>query len=61
MKVNVDPDLCIACGVCEEICPEVFELGDNDFAQVIGDPEDYEDEVQEAADACPTEAIIIED
>lgn len=61
MKVSVDPDLCIACGLCEEICPEVFELGDNETAQVIGDPEGHEDETQEAADSCPTEAIRVED
>ena len=27
MEVRVN-DECSACGVCEDICPEVFELGD---------------------------------
>lgn len=61
MKVSVDPDLCIACGLCEEICPEVFEVGDNETAIVIGSPDGNEDAVEEAADSCPTEAIIIEE
>ncbi|HOJ46390.1 MAG TPA: ferredoxin [Bacillota bacterium] len=61
MEVRIDPDLCIACGLCEEICPEIFELGDRDHAVVIGDPEGYEDEVREAAESCPTSAIIVEE
>ncbi|HHY19653.1 MAG TPA: ferredoxin [Firmicutes bacterium] len=61
MKVSIDPDLCIACGLCEEICPEVFELGDRETAEVIGKPEGHEEAVEEAADSCPTDAIEIED
>ena len=61
MKTRVTED-CIACEQCVEICPEVFEMGD-EFAEVIVDevPEEYEEDVQEAAEVCPTEAIIIED
>ena len=25
---------CTGCGLCENICPEVFELGDNGMAKV---------------------------
>src|SRR5665647_389724 len=28
----VDEDLCIGCGLCEELCPAVFELGDDGLA-----------------------------
>jgi ferredoxin len=61
MKARVTED-CIACEQCVEICPEVFEMGD-EFAEVIVDdvPEEYEEDVQEAAEVCPTEAIIVED
>jgi ferredoxin len=48
---------CTACGLCEEICPEVFEL--EDLATVI-EREDYtayEEKVKEAADSCPVEII----
>jgi ferredoxin len=63
MKAIVDRDLCIGCGLCEEICPEVFEMDDEALAKVIVDviPADAEDSAQEAADACPTEAITIEE
>jgi len=63
MKAQVDPDLCTACGLCEEICPEVFEPGDDGIAQVKVDeiPEELEESARDAADQCPVEAITIED
>ena len=58
MRVKVDPDLCTACGLCVDTCPEVFELGD-EVAEVIANPvpEDQEDCVIEAEESCPVEAI----
>jgi ferredoxin len=60
MRARVTED-CIACGRCIEICPEVFEMGE-DIALVKVDeiPEEFEDATQESADECPTSAIIIE-
>ncbi len=29
MKFKVDQELCIGCGACEGVCPEVFELDDD--------------------------------
>ncbi len=60
MRVKIE-DTCTACGLCVDTCPEVFELGE-DIAQVIVDdiPEEHEDAVQEAAEECPVEAIIVE-
>ncbi|MDY6826212.1 MAG: ferredoxin [Bacillota bacterium] len=59
MKVKVNDD-CSACGICEDICPEVFELGDEKAEVKVNPvPEEYEDNVREAAEECPTEAIQI--
>ncbi|MBS3761953.1 MAG: ferredoxin [Planctomycetes bacterium] len=60
MNVTVTED-CIACERCVEICPDVFEMGD-EFAEVIVDtvPPEYEDAVEEAAEECPADAIIVE-
>lgn len=61
MKVRIDPDLCTACGLCCDSVPEVFKLGDT-VAEVIM-PEvsaDLESSVQDAADSCPSEAILVE-
>jgi ferredoxin len=54
-------DTCTACGLCVDTCPEVFEMGD-EMARVIVDdvPEEYEDAVQQAADECPVEAIVVD-
>lgn len=48
---------CTSCGLCEEICPEVFKL--EDVATVIQGVNypDYADKVKEAAENCPVEVI----
>ena len=62
MKAIVDKDLCIACGVCEGIAPEVFSLQREPYAEVLLDPipADMEDAVEEAKEECPEGAITIE-
>lgn len=59
MKVYVDQDLCISCGLCISICDDVFSWNDDDKAQAIDQeiPEEFTDEVEEAVESCPTEAI----
>ena len=61
MKAKIDAELCTGCELCCETCPEVFEMGD-DVAIVKGDeiPEGAEECAKEAAEDCPSEAIIIE-
>ena len=58
-KVWVTED-CTACGLCEDTCPEVFQLGD-EFAEVQDvDFNEYEESIQEAAEDCPSESIHYE-
>lgn len=61
MKVSIDQDLCTGCGLCTDSVPDVFEMGD-DTAHVIKSdvPSGLEDDVKEAAEDCPVEAIIVE-
>lgn len=62
MKAVVDQETCTGCGLCPDICPEVFELND-DIASVTVDtvPPEAEDTCREAAESCPVEAISIEE
>jgi ferredoxin len=61
MKAIVDQDTCTGCGLCPEICPEVFQM-QGDTAGVIADPVPAaaEDSAQEAAENCPVDAITVE-
>lgn len=58
MKVNVNKDMCIGCGACAAVCPEVFEVGDDGYAVVKAEvtPE-LEQKTQDAMDGCPAGAI----
>ncbi len=60
MKASTTED-CIACRRRVEICLEVLEIGE-EIAEVRVDetPGEYQDATQEAADECPTSAILAE-
>jgi len=59
LQVQVDPDLCISCGTCIDICPDVFDWNEDEKARATVDevPEDLESEACEAVESCPTSAI----
>lgn len=63
MRVRIDQELCIGDGICEEICPEVFEVRDDGLAYVIDEEPDETlwPKVESAAEECPTDAIILEE
>lgn len=58
-KPVVDWDTCIGCGSCAELCPQVFELRDDEKAYVIATDKCDVCDCQEAADICPVAAISI--
>lgn len=62
MKVRVDQESCIACGLCLQLVPAVFESGPDGKAQAVaGDIKGEQEEAcREAASQCPVEAIKIE-
>ncbi len=64
MKAAVDADVCTACGLCAETCPDVFALSDDDdAARIIADvvPAEAEEACREAAEECPVDAIALGD
>ncbi|MFO8073805.1 MAG: ferredoxin [Polyangia bacterium] len=63
MKVKILEDECTGCEECVDAVPDVFEMNeDGDLAKVKVEtvPADLEDEVKEAAEDCPAEAIVVE-
>ncbi len=62
MKVRVDKEACVGDETCVSICPEVFEMdGDVAVPKMEDVPPNLQASCREAADACPVEAIIIEE
>lgn len=58
MKATVDQYLCIGCGVCVNLCPKVFRMGEDGKSGVVQDvTEETLSPVQEAIDSCPVTAI----
>jgi len=62
MKLRVDSTRCQGHTLCAMLAPDSFELGDDDGHATARDEfvsADREDEVIEASEACPEQAIII--
>lgn len=59
MKAEVNDSLCRGHGACVAICPEVFTLTDDGYAEAIDTevPEEFVDAVNDAVAACPEHAI----
>ncbi|MFO7930362.1 MAG: ferredoxin [Desulfosalsimonas sp.] len=54
---DVELSECIKCGVCEDVCPEVFVITDAGYVRVV-QLEDYPaDCVDEAIKNCPADCI----
>jgi len=71
MKVSIDREECIGCGVCEALCPQVFKLLEDGKSGIfekyrkgnLGKGEVGEDLsscVENARDSCPVEVIKTE-
>ena len=52
---------CTVCGLCEELCPEVFEVDDEAVVKDGADIENNEEGIKDAAENCPVEIIKFEE
>ena len=60
IRPSIDPG-CIACGSCQFIAPEVFEVTDKSRVKKDIDYATYAERIKEAAAACPVNVIRITD
>ncbi len=63
MKIIIDNDRCEGNAVCMKVCPEVFEVGDDDRAHLrVQNPgEDLRAKIEAAVRRCPRQALAIAD
>ncbi|MEM8610069.1 MAG: ferredoxin [Myxococcota bacterium] len=61
MEIKVDFDLCQGHAVCMGEAPEVFQVDDNGFLNILQDqpPEELRAKVEQAVKYCPTGAITV--
>jgi ferredoxin len=52
-------DGCISCELCEQVCPEVFEVEEIAVIKPNVDLNAYEDKIREAAESCPVSVIQV--
>ena len=59
MKVDIDRDGCISCGLCISICPHVFFMAEDEKADVSKPnvPDEMKNDVLEAESSCPVSVI----
>jgi len=50
-------DGCIACGLCEVTCPEVFRVDDIAYVNEDVNYPEFSELIKEAAEGCPVEVI----
>ncbi len=62
MKLFIDRDLCIGCGLCSTINGEIFVMDDTSIATVAAQPDAAnEADALDAVQSCPVGAILAED
>lgn len=57
MKAVVDKSLCTGCGLCVDMCPEIFQLSADGLADVSKEGECASCDLEEVASSCPANAI----
>ena len=57
MSIKVNQELCIGCGACVSLCPDVFKMNDAGKVEVLN--EENTECAKNAAGSCPVQAISV--
>lgn len=57
-RLSVDRNVCGATGMCAALAPELFELGEA-YARPVKQEIEPDEVALDAADQCPTQAILV--
>ena len=62
-RVEVDADLCQGHAMCELEAPDVFEVPKRGIVNILDPepPDEMREDVERAAEMCPTQAIFIKE
>ncbi len=60
-RIEIDREACVGDGLCVDEAPGTFEMDDEEIAVVIDAEGDDPETILAAAEACPSEAIILYD
>ena len=58
-KIQIDQELCIGCGACVNLCPDVFELQDDGKSKVIKEDGCNNCDCEMVVNSCPVGCIKI--
>jgi ferredoxin len=59
-EIIVDQNICIGCGVCEALCPHIFEVSSEDRKSHVKANANHNDPLaRDAESACPVNSIHI--
>ena len=62
MEIYIDGNLCSGCGLCTDICPDIFKMDEENNIVVmnIDIPDEFWESCQDACNECPENAISID-
>ena len=60
-RVEVDQQMCIGSGNCVEVAKGVFQLNDEDKAEVVDPTAQDIETLRKAEEQCPVAAILVEE
>jgi len=59
-KLHINSKHCIGCTLCTQIAPNTFEMKDDGKSHISNPSGDSEDQIKQAVESCPVDAVKFE-